>query len=367
MQTELYYQIALTLVPQIGPVQAKLLVEKFGSASEIFRAKTSLLEHTEGIGPVRAREIKQFRNFETIEKEIAFTEKFKIRPLFLKDSDYPSRLLHCYDPPTLLYYKGTANLNAARTVGIIGTRHNSDYGRFLTDNLVEGLKECCPLIVSGLAFGIDVLAHKASIRHQLPTIGVTAHGLDSIYPPQHLDLAREMIQENGGILTEFMSGTPPDRHNFPNRNRIVAGLCDAVVVVESGEKGGSMVTASLANGYHREVMAYPGRTIDKRSAGCNQLLQQQRAQLITGASDLLKFMNWENKKEHKKNIQHTLFQQLSPEEQILVNYLFQKEIAEIDEMQLSSGLNASLVAGSLLTLELKGLVRKLPGQRYLLL
>jgi len=176
-----------------------------------------------------------------------------------------------------------------------------------------------------------------------------------------------MIQENGGILTEFMSGTPPDRHNFPNRNRIVAGLCDVVVVVESGEKGGSMVTASLANGYHREVMAYPGRTIDKRSAGCNQLLQQHRAHLITSAADLVKFMNWETPKDKKKILQPTLFQQLAPNEQILVNYLHKKETAEIDEIQVNSGLTATSLASSLLNLELKGVVRKLPGQRFMLL
>jgi DNA processing protein len=175
-----------------------------------------------------------------------------------------------------------------------------------------------------------------------------------------------MIQENGGILTEFMSGTPPDRHNFPNRNRIVAGLCDAIVVVESGEKGGSMVTASLANGYNREVMAYPGRTTDKRSAGCNQLLQQQRAQLITCAQDLLRFMNWENKEEKKRIIQPSLFQQLAPAEQLVVNYLTEKELAEMDEIQAGSGLSGSLLASSLLNLELNGLVRKLPGQRFML-
>ena len=364
MHQELFYQIALTLVPQIGPVQARLLIEKFGNASEVFKAKASMLENTEGIGSIRARELKQFKNFERAEQEIHFIEKYKIKPLFLNNPEYPSKLKHCFDPPTLLYLKGKSNLNNQRTIGIIGTRNNSDYGKQLTEQLVKGLASSNPLVISGLAYGIDALAHKACLIHQLPTIGVMAHGLDTIYPPQHIELAREMLQSGGGILTEFPSGTPPDKHNFPNRNRIVAGLCDVVVVVESGEKGGSMVTASLANGYHREVMAYPGRTIDKRSAGCNQLLQQQRAQLITGPDDLLRFMNWEEQQIKTKTIQPSLFEQLTPFEKQLIELIGKKESIDIDEIQIEMKAGNSTLAGALLMLELQGLIKKIPGQRF---
>ena len=364
MQPELFYQIALSLIPQIGPVQARLLLEKFGNASEVFKTKSSILEHTEGIGPVRASEIRQFRDFQRVEKEMEFIRKYQIKPLFINCNEYPKRLLHCYDPPTLLYYKGDADLNAVKTVGIIGTRKNSDYGRQLTETLVEGLAGSDPLIISGLAFGIDVIAHKASLKNQLKTIGVMAHGLDILYPPQHSTLAKEMLQAGGGLLTEFISGTPPDKHNFPNRNRIVAGLCDVVVVIESGEKGGSMVTASLASGYNREVMAYPGRTIDNRSAGCNQLLQQQRAQLITGPSDLLKYMNWEVQSSRQTVYQQSLFHQLGEFERKLVECIGSKESVELDELLAVLPVGNSVLAGALLGLELKGIVKKLPGQRF---
>lgn len=364
MQSELFYQIALSLVPQIGPVQARLLVEKFGKASEIFLSKKTMLENTEGIGPIRAGEIKQFKDFHRVEKELEFISRYSIKPLFINSVDYPKKLLHCYDPPTLLYYKGEADLNTSKTVGIIGTRKNSDYGRQLTEMLVEGLATTEPLIVSGLAFGIDVIAHKACLKNQLKTVGVMAHGLDTLYPPQHSALAREMLQEGGGLLTEFPSGTPPDKHNFPNRNRIVAGLCDVIVVVESGEKGGSMVTATLASGYNREVMAFPGRTIDIRSTGCNQLIQQQRAQLITGPSDLLRYMNWEEKKSKPSVYQTSLFLQLSALEQQLLECIGRKASVEIDEIMAELPTGNSSLAGALLGLELKGLIRKMPGQRF---
>ncbi len=264
MNSDLLHQLALTLVPNIGDVHAKILVQHFGDAPSVFEAKVSQLEKIEGIGTVRARSIKHFNDFATAEKELKFIEKFKIKTLFINDKDYPRRLLNCYDSPTLLFYKGTADLNVSKIVAIVGTRSNTDYGKVFTEKLVKDLSTHNILIVSGLAFGIDSFAHKAAIKNNLKTIGVVGHGLDKIYPTEHTALAKDMIKEEGGILTEFFSGTKPDKHNFPLRNRVVAGLCDATVIVETNIKGGSMITAKLADAYNRDVFAVPGRTIDKK-------------------------------------------------------------------------------------------------------
>lgn len=232
MTDELLYQIALTIIPNIGPVQAKILLEHFDKAADIFKAPKKELENLEGIGPVKANIIKAFKDFAGAEDEMAFIEKYKVETLFLKDENYPKRLLNCYDPPTLLYYRGNADLNTSRIISVIGTRNHTDYGRQITEQLIEELQAHRALIVSGLAYGIDAIAHKAAIQHNLSTIGVLAHGLDTLYPPQHAVLARQMLL-NGGLLTEFRKETTPDKHNFPRRNRIVAGMADATIVIET--------------------------------------------------------------------------------------------------------------------------------------
>ena len=300
MQSELLYQLALTLVPNIGDVHAKMLLQHYGSAQAVFKARTGALEKLEGIGSVRANAIKKFDDFNTAEKEIAFIEKYKIKTLFLTDKDYPQRLLNCYDSPTILFYKGTADLNTSKIVAIVGTRSNTDYGKSFTEKLVKDLSEQNILIVSGLAFGIDAYAHKAALKNNLPTVGVVGHGLDTIYPAANAGLAKEMIKHDGGILTEFFSNTKPDKHNFPLRNRLVAGLCDATVVVETAIKGGSMITAKLADAYNRDVFAVPGRTVDKNSGGCNHLIKNNKAILLTDADELLEVMGWKEKKTKTK-------------------------------------------------------------------
>ncbi|HKO81943.1 MAG TPA: DNA-processing protein DprA, partial [Chitinophagaceae bacterium] len=223
MYPELFHQIALTLVPHIGPVQAKILLQQFDVA-DIFKAKKSALEKIEGIGTIRAESIKSFTDFSKAEEEIGFLEKYKIKPLFITHEDYPKRLLNCYDSPTLLYYKGEANLNASKIIAIIGTRSHTDYGKQITEKLVEELKEQDILVISGLAYGIDAIAHKMAVKNSLFTVGVLAHGLDLVYPAQHKGLAKEMVKVGGGLLTEFRSKSKPDKHNFPTRNRIVAGM-----------------------------------------------------------------------------------------------------------------------------------------------
>ena len=230
MTEELLHQIALTLVPNIGCVQAKILTTHLENASSIFKTKKSHLEKIEGIGAVRAKSIATFNDFPKAEEELSFIKKYKIQPLFITDKNYPQRLLNCYDPPTILFYKGNADLNASKVITVIGTRNNSDYGKQSTEKLIKELASENILIISGLAFGIDAIAHKAALKNNMHTIGVLAHGLDTIYPAEHAPLAKDMVG-SGGLLTEFRSNTKPDKHNFPVRNRIVAGMSDATIVV----------------------------------------------------------------------------------------------------------------------------------------
>lgn len=364
MTNDLLYQLALTQVPHIGCVHAKLLIQQFNTAEAIFKAPIQALEKTEGIGTVRARSIKTFNRFQWAEKEIAYIEKNLIRPLFLTDVNYPQRLLHCYDPPTLLFYRGQADLNASRVVAIIGTRSHTEYGRQLTEKLVKDLAAFHVLVVSGLAFGIDAIAHKTALQQHLPTIGVLAHGLDSLYPPEHASLAKDMVKQGGGLLTEFNSHTLADKHHFPTRNRIVAGLSDAVVVIETGIKGGSMITAELANGYNKDVFAIPGKTTDAQSAGCNTLIKQNKAMLLTDAAQLAAVMGWAELFNRQTKPQKELFVELNAEEKIVTDILTGKGAMHINEINLKSGLSNSSVTTAVLNLELQNIVRALPGRRY---
>jgi DNA processing protein len=365
MHQDLLHQIALTLVPNIGDVRAKALLETFGDAESIFKTSKKNLENIEGIGSIAANSIKQFSDFKICEDEIKFIEKSKITPLFITDENYPQRLLNCYDSPTLLYYKGNANLNTIKIISIVGTRSNSDYGKNVCDKIIEDLAEQNVLIISGLAFGIDTIAHKASLKNNLKTVGVMAHGLDKVYPAQNKTLAVEMLSQ-GGILTDFMSGTNPDRQNFPRRNRIVAGICDALLVIESSAKGGSLITAELANSYNKDVFAIPGRVNDSRSEGCNYLIKNNKALLITSADDLLHIMNWKDAPKKVKQ-QRELFIELTSDEKIITDILKERENIQIDELYFKSGLSSSAVAQALLMLEMQGVVASLPGKVFKLI
>ena len=366
MNSDLLYQLALTLVPNIGDVHAKILVNHYGDAASIFREKMGFLEKIEGIGSVRARSIKEFNDFQLAEDELRFVEKYNIRTLFLSDKDYPQRLLNCYDSPTMLFYKGMADLNASRVLAIVGTRSQTEYGRNFTETLVEELSEEGVLIISGLAIGIDATAHKAALKNNMPTVGVVGHGLDKMYPYENTSLSRDMVKQGGGILSEFFSGTKPDKHHFPLRNRIVAGLSDATVVVETKITGGSMITAKLADAYNRDVFAVPGRTTDKLSSGCNHLIKHNKALLLTDAKELMEVMGWKEKKKEVKK-QRELFIELSAEEQQVVQLLQEKELVHIDEINLRSGLSSSAAAAAILNLELQGMISSLPGKMYKLL
>jgi DNA processing protein len=365
MPDESICRIALTLIPQIGPVHARTLINHFGTATAIFKAKEKQLEKIEGIGAARANQITGFANFNLAETEMLFVEKYKIEPLFITDKKYPQRLLNCYDPPTLLYYRGNADLNAHKIISIVGTRSHSDYGKQVTEKIIKELSAQNILIVSGLALGIDAIAHKSSLKNNLSTIAVMAHGMDKIYPPEHAPLAKEIVKQ-GGLLTEFTSGTDPDKHNFPTRNRIVAGMSDATLVIETGVKGGSMITAELANSYHKDIFAIPGKTIDHKSAGCNYLIKTNKAILLTDTQQLLEAMGWEEKQQKKSRRQRTLFVELTEDEKIIVDLLQTKATMGIDELTLKSNLSSSAVAAAILNLELQNSIQVLPGKMYAL-
>lgn len=364
MHNDLLYQISLTIVPNIGDVHAKALINHFGNAEDIFKAKKKDLD--QALGPIRAASIKQFHNFEKAEEEIDFIQKYKITPLFITDKNYPQRLLNCYDSPAMLYYRGTSDLNQSKIVAIVGTRNHNEYGKEVCEKLVSDLAGKNILIVSGLAFGIDSIAHKSALKNNLETVGVLAHGLDRLYPSQNKSLAKEMVAQ-GGLLTDFRSKTNPDKQNFPKRNRIVAGISDAIVVVESGIKGGSLITAEIGNGYNKEVFAIPGRANDSRSIGCNYLIRNNKACLITSADDLLEDMGWKEYKKSSARKQRELFIELTDDEKIIVNILQAQDQIHIDELYIKSGLSSSAVASGLLTLEMQNVVSSLPGKMYKLI
>lgn len=363
MQKELLYQIALTLVSNIGDVRAKALVNHFGNAPAVFSAPKKAFEAIEGIGSKAIESIVNFRDFRRAEEEISFIKKYKITPLFLTDKSYPQRLLNCYDSPPLLYYKGNADLNFPKIVAIVGTRNNNEHGKIICEKLVEELAGENVLIVSGLAFGIDTIAHKSSVKNNVQTIGVLAHGLDRVYPAQNASLAKQMIS-NGGLLTEFKSNTIPDKQNFPGRNRIVAGISDCVIVIESGIKGGSLITAELANGYNKDVFAFPGRADDLKSAGCNYLIKSNKAMLITSADDVVENMGWKQTKKPSVKKQRELFIEFSAEEKVVVDILQSQEQVHIDDLYFKSKLSSSAVAQALLMLEMQGIISSLPGKIY---
>lgn len=361
-QDTLLNNIALTLVPGVGSVTAKSLISYCGGASEVFRAKKKKLLDVPGVGENIAESILKFNSFARAEKEIAFAEKHHIQCITFNDARYPQRLRNCIDAPIVLYYKGNADLNAEKVIGIVGTRKATVYGKHICDEIVYSLQAYDVLIISGMAYGIDVAAHKACIKHNVSTIGVLGHGLDRLYPEIHRDVAKKMIA-NGGLLTEYVSGTNPDRENFPHRNRIVAGMIDGLVVVETDKEGGSMITAALAYNYNRDVMAVPGNVDNKNSKGCNQLIKTNRASLIENGADILRLMNWELK-EQKAKTQRELFIELNAEEKMVYDALQSKGELHIDELSAQLPFTPGTLAGLLLNLEFQGVVVSLAGKRY---
>lgn len=362
---DLLYKLALMRIPNVGAVTARSLLAYCGSPEAVFSARPKELKHIPGVGEITARQIHSKEALRLAEQEIPYLEQHEIRVLFFQDADFPERLRRLDQGPVLLYYRGTADLNHLRTVGIIGTRKPSVWGTAMAERLVEQLGPYQPLIISGLAYGIDICAHRAALQQGLPTLGVLGHGLNRIYPAVHRRTARDMI-EQGGLLTEYPFFTEPEREHFPMRNRIVAGLCDAVVVVESPEKGGSIITAQFANDYNRDVFAVPGRVQDAVSAGCNWLIKTHRAALLENAEDIAHLLRWEAEG-HSPEQQLRLFNDLGPEEKIIVDLLREQEALHIDRLMIDSKLPSGLVVATLLELECRGIVRVLPGKRYVLI
>lgn len=358
------YRVGLTFIPGIGDVLAKNLVAYCGSPEAVFTEKRARLERIPGIGKVLADMVSKATVLKRAEEELQFIEENNITPLFYTDAAYPKRLKNCNDSPVMLYYKGAADLNSARVLSIVGTRNMTKYGRKACEELVNDIAAHDVLVISGLAYGVDVCAHKACIDLGIPTVGVLAHGLDRIYPHLHRSIANAMVP-GGGLLTDFPSGTNPDKENFPKRNRIVAGMADATVVIESGIKGGSLITAEIANSYNRDVFAFPGRAHDQWSEGCNKLIKTNKAMLVESAEDILFLMGWlDLKKKEQKPVQKEIFLSLSPDEERLVNVLKEKESTHIDDICFKAGFSMSKVAALLLSLEFSGVVRSLPGKMY---
>ena len=362
--------IALTLCPGIGHIGAKRLVDTVGSAAEVFRLRAELPERYPDI--FHASVVTALDNpsaFLQAEKELEWAEKNRVECLTLADERYPSRLRECEDAPVVLYFKGNADLNRLRVVSMVGTRRATDYGKQFCADFLRDLSELCSdvLVVSGLAYGIDVHAHREALSNGLSTVGVLAHGLDRIYPAVHRKTAVDMLAE-GGLLTEFPTGTNPDRHNFVSRNRIVAGMSDAVIVVESATKGGSLITAELAEGYHRDCFAVPGRATDEYSRGCNQLIRDNRAALINDASDFVKAMNWGRSEESRKTaaVQRTLFPELTEEEARVVKILSRDDL-HINTLVVEANIPVNRMSAILFELEMKGVVKALVGGVYHLL
>jgi DNA processing protein len=364
MNQQLLYHIALTAIPNIGNITAKKLIAYCGGAKAVFTEKKGALEKIPGIGVVNASRIIDHKAEALViaEQELTFIDKNSITALCFNDNSFPKRLSHCEDGPIVLFSKGDFDYNAQKVISIVGTRKATDYGKDFCEQLLENLKPHNPLIVSGLAFGVDICAHKEALKNNLPTIGVTAHGLDRLYPSQHKSIADQMLS-NGGLVSEFLSGTKPDRENFPKRNRIVAGLADAIIVIESSKKGGSLITAELGNSYNRDVFALPGRITDSQSEGCNALIKQNKAHLLQSFKDLEYIMGWEAKTP-KNNKQVQLFIELNPEEQLLFDLLKEQDKTNIDDLALKAKFPMSKTASILLEMEFNNIVKSLPGKMY---
>ncbi|ALJ00556.1 DNA-processing protein DprA [Rufibacter tibetensis] len=367
MSKDLLYQVALPIIPQVGGGTARTLVKYFGSAEAVFEAPKERLVKIPRIGEVLVKSIMQSKSsaLRQAEEVILRAEKEEVRLLPYTHPDYPERLRHVPDAPLLLYYKGNADLNAQKVISIVGTRKSTEYGRLVTEQLVQGLLQHDVLVVSGLAFGIDILAHRAAMKIGLPTIGVMANSVETVYPAAHKRDADKMLL-NGGLLSEFPFGTKPDAPRFPARNRIIAGMADCTIVVESTSKGGSLISADIAHSYDREVMAVPGPITSETSQGCNQLIKSLKAVPYTKPKDLEELLNWD-KALAPVALQKTQaldFSGFPEEEQTVLKTLQQAGPTHIDVLSRHTRFNMSQLSALLFTLEMSGIVKAMPGKLY---
>ncbi|WP_316823422.1 DNA-processing protein DprA [Pedobacter gandavensis] len=358
----LIYKIALTMIQNVGHITAKHLLTHFIRPEAVFKATKKELMQVPGVGTITAQHILGKDAIKKAKEHLKFIEKYQVQVLFYTDDNYPQRLKNCDDAPILLYYRGTVDLNHLRIISIVGTRMATSYGKLLCKQLAEVLAAYDVMIVSGLAYGIDVNAHLESLARNIPTVGVLAHGLDRMYPQVHAQIAKKMLL-NGGLLTEFPPFTNPDKENFPKRNRIIAGISDVTIVVEAASKGGALITADIANSYHRDVYAFPGRTTDQYSQGCNFLIKTNRAGLLNHAKDLPYFLGWEESLLKVVEAIEELPTALSPLELKILQLLKVSDL-HIDELTLKLDLPQGQLLLHLLNLEIEGLLISLPGKRY---
>ncbi len=360
---DLKYKIGIGLIPGVGDIQAKKLISYCGGVEAVFTEKKTALMKIPNVGEVLANSIANHSVLAKAEKEVDFIFKHHISYSFYLDDDYPVRLKNCPDSPVIFFYKGDVDFEHPRIVSIVGTRQATPYGKDLCNKLVDELyqRNHHPIIVSGLAYGIDICAHKAALRNGLSTIAVLGHGLSQLYPSAHAATARE-ITGQGALLTEFLSDSPIDRNNFVRRNRLIAGLADLTIVVESNIRGGALITADIANSYNRDVFAYPGRLTDECSAGCNWLIKTNKASLLQSVADIEYLMGWDNGQ--KAPVQRKLFPVVSPEEETILRLLKENGECPIDTLGVALQMPVSKVSILLLSLELAGLVHSLPGKVY---
>lgn len=359
--TEKTYQIALSLVPKIGDVLIRQLISYCGSAEQVFLTPKRKLLKIPNIGEILAHNLQQKTYLPHAEQILERAKKEQVQILFYTDEAYPTRLKTLYDAPALLYFKGKGTLNPSRSIAIVGTRKMTDYGKHITEQIVENLathQVCC---ISGLAFGIDIVAHRACLKHHVSTLGIMANGINRVYPTQHKSTAYQMLAQ-GGILSEHPFGIEPEPHFFPQRNRIIAGMADAVVVVEAATKGGALITAEFANNYHKEVFAVPGQLGKSFSEGCNLLIRNNKAQIYTHINDLVEALNWDLPADAVH--QPLSFAGLSHEEIQVMTLLHKNGMMHIDELSWQSQIFIAKLSSVLLSLEFQGFVKSFPGKKY---
>lgn len=361
--TYLHYQIGLTLLWGVGPIKAKALLHAVESIEDLFHKSPATLSKITEFKPTFIREMERKKALQSADQVIAHLQRNQIRPIFYQNPEYPRRLKNCVDAPLMLYQKGNASLNPEKIVAIVGTRGATSYGKQLCENLITSFKGNNITVVSGLALGIDACAHRYCIENDVPTLGVLGHGLDRIYPSQNRSIANKMLND-GALITEFIPGTEPDRENFPKRNRIVAGISDATIVIESKMKGGSLITAHLANDYNRDVFAFPGNVNTETSQGCNQLIRDQKAHLIQRPEDFLSLMNWNPEVTSSKTVQRILFPNLSDKQKSIVEIIAGSKGVQIDILSMKTALPITLLNNELFHLEMEGVIRSLPGKTY---
>jgi DNA processing protein len=371
MNEEKIFQLALSFVPGIGNVHNKQLISYIGSAKMVFQAKPSKLRSVPGVGIKTSSIFGQINVPELIEraeKELLRAEKERISLLHFTDKAYPERLKRIIDAPSVLYYSGTADLNQSKVVSIVGTRQSSEYGREAVEMIISGLVPHQAQIISGLAYGIDIYAHKCALQHNLETIGVMATGINIIYPSAHKNIAVQMISK-GGLITECHFDEQPEAHNFPARNRIIAGMSDAVIIVEAAEKGGALITAELANGYNKDVFAVPGDLNRHYSKGCNNLIKSHKAHILTSIKDLEYILNWQpgTVVDSKKDQVFSPEEFSEPELKVIETLSIAGREALIDDLSWKSQIPLNQLACLLLSLEFKGVIKSLPGKKYKLL